>query len=186
MAEPGRIPARPPAEEDPRDPRPLRAALGNAAMWGAGWALLWVLVVTVFTLLGALGLVAGPSPAEAMWAVLRFGVPFAVFGFLAGGAFSGLVRLVYRGRRLRELSAVKFGVGGGILTGFLVPTLLQLFNVLSGDGPVPMDLVLDDAVLTAVFGGTAAGVSLALAKRADRLLGDGGGPSALPEGDSAE
>ena len=46
-------------------------------------------------------------------------------------------------------------------------------NWLSGDGLVPWELVLDDGLLTAVFGGAAAGGSLKLAQHAETALPDG-------------
>lgn len=43
-------------------------------------------------------------------------------------------------------------------------------NLLTGDGLVPMGLVLDDVAWAMAFGGIAAGASLKLAQRADALL----------------
>jgi hypothetical protein len=42
-------------------------------------------------------------------------------------------------------------------------------NVLSGDGPIPWGLVLDDAPWAAAFGAAAAAGSILLARRADAL-----------------
>ena len=150
--------------------RRLRGALGNALVWGAGWAGVAAAAGAVFAVLGAVGLLPPVDWGEALsWAV-RFGV----VGFVAGGAFSGVVGLLYRGRRLSELSLPRFAVGGGVVTAVFVPLFLQTMNLLSGDGLVPWELVLDDSVWTGVLGAVVAGGSLKLARMADRALPRGG------------
>lgn len=154
--------------------RRLRGAFGNALVWGAGWATLWLVAVTIFTVLGMTGVLPGFSWGAALGLAVRFGVMFGLIGFLTGGVFSSLVGLLYRGRRLAEIGWVKFGLGGGIVAAVFVPLFLQAMNLLSGDGLVAWALVLDDAFLTGVFGAVAAGGSLKLAQVADRMLPDGG------------
>lgn len=146
--------------------RRLRGALGNALLWGAAWSALGFAAVSALT--GSLlnGLVFAP----------RFGI----IGVVTGAAFSSLVPLLYRGRRLSEISPVRFGMAGGLVAGVFMPLFLQTMNVLSG-GPIPWSLVLDDAPLAAVLGGIAAGGSLALAQRA-RTLAAGGIRSQLGDG----
>jgi len=56
--------------------------------------------------------------------------------------------------------AIRAGIVGGVVTGLFVPLFLQAMNLLSGDGFVPWELVLDDGLWTAVFGSVAAGGSL--------------------------
>jgi hypothetical protein len=141
--------------------------LGNALVWGIGWCGL------AFAVLATLR-VAGILPADASWAgVLGLAVRFGIVGFIAGGAFATFIRLRYRGRRLSEISWVRFGMAGGVVTGLFVPAFLQTMNLLSGDGLVPWALVLDDALTTAVLGGAAAGGSLRLAQRAEAALAGG-------------
>lgn len=147
--------------------RHLRGTLVTALLWGGGWFAAVLAAVAAFTLLSIVGIVpAGFSLREALSLPFRAGIVGAVVGV----AFSASIRLLYRGRRLSDLSWVRFGIGGGLLTGVFVPLFLQAMNLLSGDGLVPWELVLDDGLWTAVFGGVLAGGSLKLAQRADHML----------------
>lgn len=139
----------------------LRGAFRTALVWGAGWA---AAGLAVFTILHVTGIVSEKvSWAQALGVAARFGI----VGFVSGAAFSGFVRFVYRGRRLADISWVRFGIAGGVVTAVFVPLFLQAMNMLSGDGMVPWRLVLDDSVLTGVFGAVVAGGSLKLAQRAE-------------------
>ena len=140
--------------------RRLRGALGNALVWGAGWSAAAFAVMVTMRLAGAM--------SDASWLqMFALAVKFGVIGTIAGGAFSAVIGLVYRGRRLSEINWIRFALGGAVVTGVFVPLFLQTMNLLSGDGLVPWALVTDDAVLTAVFGGVAAACSLRLAQWAD-------------------
>jgi hypothetical protein len=144
--------------------RRLRGAVGNAVVWGAGWAALGAAAFAALKLTGTL-------PDTASWAdSILVAARFGVIGGIAGGAFSLVIGLLYQGRRLSDLRAVRFGIGGGIMAGLFVPAFFQAMNLLSGDGMVPMRMVLDDAPWAAVFGAIAAGGSLKLAQRAHALL----------------
>ncbi len=144
--------------------RRLRGAAGNALMWGVGWCALGLATFTVlFT--------AGFLPDSAYWADgLLIAVKLGIIGVVTGGAVSGAIGLLYQGRRLSELSWVRFAIGGGVISGLFVPLFLQTMNILSGGGMVPMELVLDDGVWAAVFGAATAGGMLKLAQRADAVL----------------
>ncbi len=144
--------------------RRLRGALGNALVWGVGWS------TGVFAVFAALRLV-GMLTESVSWADgLVLATKSGIIGAVAGAAFSGVIRLVYHGKRLSEISWVRFGIGGGVVTGLFVPLFLQTMNLLSGDGLVPWKLVLDDGLWTAFFGAAAAGGMLKLAQRADTVL----------------
>ncbi len=145
--------------------RRLRGALGNALVWGVGGFSLAVLVPLVLRVLGVL-------PGLTLEAVLFFAFRAGIVGAAAGGAFSAFISFFFRGRRLADLSWVRFGITGGVVAGVFVPVFLQLMNLLSGDGLVPMGLVLDDAPLAALFGGVAAGGTLKLAQHAEAQLAD--------------
>lgn len=147
--------------------RRLRAGLRNALMWGAGWSATAFVVMVVMRLAGAGG------EGTPLLYMIGMAVKFGVWGTIAGGVFSTIIGLLYRGRRLSEISVVRFGLGGAIVTGVFVPLFMQALNLISGDGLVPWSLVNDDAVITAVFGGVAAAVSLKLAQRADLALRGG-------------
>ena len=96
---------------------------------------------------------------------------FGIIGAAMGAAFSAVVRLSFRGRRLADISPLRFGLLGAVVGGVGVPLFLQTMNVLSGDGPIAWGLVTDDGVWATVFGGVAAAGSILLARRADALAG---------------
>ena len=146
--------------------RRLRGALGNGLVWGAAWS---GVVFAGFTILRVIGV----APDTVSWREgLGLAARFGIVGAVAGTAFSSVIRLVYQGRRLRDISWVRFGLAGGAVTAVFVPLFLQTMNLISGDGLVPWRLVLDDSLWTGVFGGVAAGGSLWLAQRADgRIAG---------------
>jgi hypothetical protein len=123
--------------------------------------------MAVVAVLGVVGILPW---SLALRDALIFLVRIGIVGGVAGVAFSGFIRLFFHGRRLSELSWVKFGVGGAFVTGIAVPLFLQTMNLLSGDGLVPWELVLDDALWTGVFGAVAAGGSLKFAQMSERLL----------------
>ena len=143
--------------------RRLRGAMGNALVWGAGWSAAAFAVLAAMRLSGA--------EADASWLdIVGLSARFGIVGTVAGAAFSAAIGVLYRGRRLSEISWLRFGIGGAVITAVFVPLFLQAMNLLSGDGLVAWGLVLDDAVITAVFGGVAAALSLKLAQRADLAL----------------
>jgi hypothetical protein len=120
--------------------------------------------LAVFAVLRLVGII----PERVSWIQgLGLAARFGIVGFVAGAAFSSVVRMVYHGRRLSDINWIRFGIAGGIVAGVFVPLFLQMMNLLSGDGLVPWRLVLDDGIWAAVFGGVAAGGSLRLAQRAD-------------------
>ncbi|HKW11732.1 MAG TPA: hypothetical protein VJO33_15200 [Gemmatimonadaceae bacterium] len=144
--------------------RRLRGVVRNALVWGAGWS---TFSFGMFTILRLFGVFPSATWVQGLGLAARFGI----VGAVAGGAFSTVIGFLYRGRRLREISWVRFGIAGALITGVFVPLFLQAMNLISGDGLVPWRLVLDDALWTAVFGGVVAGGSLKLAQRADALAG---------------
>ncbi len=140
-------------------PRRLRAVLRTALLWSATW---FVSVLVIFTALKLVGFFSASAHwADGLFVALRA----AIVGFVAGGAFAGFISWVYRGRRLAEMNPIRFGIAGGLATAIFVPTFLQLMNIISGDGMVAMNLVLDDGLWTGVLGGLIAGISLKIAQR---------------------
>src|SRR3982751_2920347 len=111
--------------------RRMRAALRNALVWGAGWS---GFALAIFTVLRLVGVV----PASATWVQgLGLAARFGFVGAVSGAAFSTIVGLAYRGRRLRDINWIRFGIAGAVATGVFVPLFLQLMNLISGDGLVP-------------------------------------------------
>lgn len=157
--------------------RRLRGAFGNAVVWGAAWA---ASALGVFAVLK----VSGMLPASVIWLdSLLVAARFGVVGGIAGGAFSLVIGLLYRGRRLSDISAVRFGIGGGIMAGLFVPGFMTAARLLSGDGFLPLENLLTNGSLSALFGGVAAGLSLKLAQRGDPLLPGGDRADLLGSGD---
>ena len=135
----------------------LRGVLGNALVWGAGW-------FTAALVLGSTLRLVGVFPGLRWFDVLGLGIRVGVVGVFAGAAFAGAISVLYRGRHLSEISVLRFGIGGGLVSALFIPPFLQLLNILSGTGPVPWRLLLDDVPLVAVLGAVAAAGSLKLAQ----------------------
>jgi hypothetical protein len=108
--------------------------------------------------------VAGIFPGLRWFDVLRLASRLGVVGVFAGAAFAGAMSVLYRGRHLSEINAVRFGIGGGLISGLFIPPFFQLLNILSGTGPIPWRLLLDDVPWVTVFGAVAAAGSLKLAQ----------------------
>jgi hypothetical protein len=139
--------------------RRLRGVVGNALVWGAGW-------FTAAIAVGGIGHMVGIFPRVRWLDVLGLGIRVGVVGVFAGAAFAGAIAVLYRGRRLSEISAVRFGIGGGLISALFIPPFLQLLNILSGTGPIPWSLLLDDIPMVTVLGGLAAAGSLKVAQLA--------------------
>lgn len=148
-------------------PRLLRATLRTAITWGAAWAAVGGALVAIVTLVAPdpgitslVGRVGTAALAGAAW-----GVRFGLAGAAAGILFAAVVRLGYRGRRLADISPLRFGALGAIAGGVGVPLYLQAMNVLFGGGAIAWGLVLDDAPFSAVLGAAAAAGTILLARR---------------------
>ena len=145
--------------------RRLRGALGNALVWGVGWVTVGLALLATLRVVGVFTF---------PWVeLISFAIRLGIVGAVTGGAFAVVIRLLYHGRRLSEISWVRFGIGGGLVTGLFVPLFFQTMNLLSGDGLVPWGQVLDDGLWTAVFGSVLAGGSLKLAQLGETALPPG-------------
>ena len=141
-----------------RFPR-LRGAFRNALVWGAAWGAFGTAVASAMRIIDKIPL------GYALLDGLGMGIRIGVVGAIAGTAFFAFISLAYRGRRLSEISWLRFGVGGAVLAGLFVPSFLQTMNLLTGGDLVPWNLVFDDAVYSAVFGGITAAGTMILAQR---------------------
>lgn len=161
--------------------RRLRAVVRNAIVWGIGWGLIGAVVVTAM-------LVTGNAPPDATWfRAIGLAVRVGVVGSFAGAIFAAATILLYRGRRMREMHWARFGIAGAVISATTIPLLLQLLNILSGDGMVAWSELTDDIPLLAVLGGGAAAVWLKLAQRADPAREtDGASADAVPVLTSAD
>jgi hypothetical protein len=142
--------------------RRVRGAVKNAMVWGVAWS---TFGMATFLALRAIGVIpATLSALDGLGMSLRLGV----MGGITGGAFSGFIALFYRGRRLSDISWVRFGIGGGVVAGVFVLGFLSTIRWLTGDGPLSLQDLGTDGLLAAAFGGAAAGASMWLAQRAER------------------
>jgi hypothetical protein len=133
----------------------LRAGFRNSLVWGVVWGGFGTAVASAMRLIDKIPL------GHALLDGLGMGIRIGVMGAIAGAVFFTYIGLAYRGKRLSEISWVRFGIGGAIVAGVFVPAFLQMMNLLSGGALVPWHLVFDDAVYSALFGGiTAAGTML--------------------------
>jgi hypothetical protein len=151
--------------------RSLRAIAVNAITWGVAWGVVGAAIFAVINLFN-------PDPGIdslveriglAAFAAVAWGVRFALAGAVIGTAFATMLRFGFRGKRLAELSPIRFALLGALVGGVGVPLYLQLMNVLSGDGPIAWGLVLDDGPWAAVFGAIAGGGTILLARRGAAL-----------------
>lgn len=141
----------------------VAGAFRNAVVWGGAW-------FTLATPVGAaIRLGEGVSAPIALADGIFIGVRVGFIGAIAGAVFAGLISVIHRGRRLSELSWLRFGAGGAIMAGLFVPAVLLAGNLIAGDGSPALAHILDDGVYAAVFGGITAAGSLKLAQRAEAL-----------------
>lgn len=129
----------------------LKAALGNSIVWGGAWAAGSVGLAAVLTWLG---IVSVPLNPEELFQIATW---YGLAGVVAGGAFSGLVPIAFRGRDVLSVRPTLFLLGGAAAGALLAPLL-----------PGPMWIA---AILGA---GTASG-TLAIAKSVARQELVGGG-----------
>lgn len=161
--------------------RRLAGAAKNGVVWGGAW---FGLAFTTILGLRAAGLVVPPEIGvlDAVGMSIRVGI----VGGMAGGAFATFISLFYRGRRLSEISRTGFALGGAVVAELFVLAFFALGPLLSGDAFPPLDDILSDLVIAAVFGGIAAGASMWLAQRADTpSLGEADGYEGLHAGPAA-
>ncbi|HET9777374.1 MAG TPA: hypothetical protein VFP77_12445 [Gemmatimonadaceae bacterium] len=137
----------------------LRAAVRNSAVWGVAWGAIGSVVATGMRL-------ADKIPfGHAVLDGLGMGIRIGVMGAIVGAAFFAFIGLAYRGKRLSEISWVRFGAGATILGGLFVPAFLQTMNLLSGGSLVPWHLVTDDIFFSAIFAGITAAGTMVIAQR---------------------
>lgn len=138
----------------------MRAIARNAVMWGVAWGALGTVVTSIMRVADGI-----PLP-NAMGDGLGMGIRIGIFGGLVGALFSAFIAVAYRGKRLREISALRFGIVAALLIGLFIPLFLQSTNLIGGQPLVPWSLLFDDFLMGVVFGGIVAGGSLKLAQRA--------------------
>ena len=139
----------------------LAGAFRNAVVWGGAWFTLGAIVAFGFRLGD------GVHPGIALADAIFMGMKIGFIGGVSGAAFAGLISVFYRGRRLSDLSWLRFGIGGAIMAGLFVPAFLLVANLVSGEGFAALRYIIDDGLMAAVFAGITAAGSLKLAQRAN-------------------
>jgi hypothetical protein len=139
----------------------LRATVRNSVVWGIGWGCIGSAVAATRRLLD------GIPFGHALLDGVGMGIRIGVMGAIAGAAFFAYISVAYRGKRLSDISWLRFGIGGAVVAGLFVPAFLQTMNLLTGGSLVPWHLVLDDTFYSAVFGGITAAGTMILAQRAE-------------------
>ncbi len=140
-----------------RFPR-LRATFRNSVVWGVVWGTFGSAVATVMRIYDRIPF------GYAVRDGLGMGIRIGFIGAIAAAAFFAFISVAYRGKRLSEISWLRFGIGGAIVAGLFVPAFLQAMNLLTGGELVPWNLLSDDLVLSAVFGGITAAGTMKLAQ----------------------
>lgn len=137
----------------------LRATFRNSLVWGTIWGACGTAVASTMRMIDRIPF------GYALLDGLGMGIRIGFMGAIAGGVFFAFISLAYRGKRLSEISWVRFGIGGAIVAGLFVPFFLQAMNLLTGGPMVAWRLLADDFLLSAVFGGITAAGTMILAQR---------------------
>jgi hypothetical protein len=89
--------------------RKLRGALGVAATWGAAWGVVFAALSLI------IGLIDPDSidPGEDLVVIVGTG---ALLGIVSGAAFSALLSVLERGRRIEDLSISRAALWGAMAT----------------------------------------------------------------------
>ena len=141
--------------------RRARAIALNGLVWGGTWFL------GVMTMATVANLVEGRGFQLDGW---ELAVPGGILFTVAGVAFSTVITFALRGRKLSELDWVRFGLGGGVVSFFFLPTLLSVLRALSGDEMLASTKLLGTGALGFMFGSVVAAGTLRLAQLADSYL----------------
>ena len=141
--------------------RRVGGVVRNGVVWGAAW---FGLAMAGF---GILEIVTDNqvSLLDAIGMSIRIGI----VGGLTGGAFAAFISFFYRGRRLSEISPVRFGIGGALVALTFMMAWLGLGNLLTGGSVPPWEDINSDLLFATLFGGISAGASMWLAQRGSSL-----------------
>ena len=139
--------------------RRLRATFRNSVVWGVVWGTFGSAVATVMRIYDHIPF------GYAVRDGIGMGIRIGFVGGIAAAAFFAFISIAYRGKRLSEISWLRFGIGGAIVAGLFVPGFLETMSLLTGGGVVPWHLVSGDFVYSALFGGITAAGTMILAQR---------------------
>src|SRR5688572_3339454 len=137
----------------------LRAAVRNTAVWGVAWGAFGTAVATAMRLIDKIPF------GNALLDGLGMGIRIGFAGAVVGAVFFAFIGLAYRGKRLSEISWLRFGLGGAVIAGVFVPSFLQGMNLLTGGPLVSWNLLADDFVMSELVGGITAAGTMIIAQR---------------------
>ena len=143
----------------PMDFRTIRAGIGNALIWGGAWLVGSAILLAVSVLVGI-------TPSPPLAEIFQLATSLGLTGAVVGASFSGLLRRAYRGKQLLDISSIPFVIGGAVVAGLISPFV----------GGLPL--------LAIPFGAATAGITLAVAKSAERRQLEEGGAQSLLEGEA--
>ena len=166
--------------------RRFRGTISNAAVWGVSWTVLGFAATMVMRMTGIVD--APVSVPDALVTGLKIGLG----GGIAGTAFSAFIAFRYRNRNIQDISWLKFGLGGAVVTAVSINTFVQAASLLGGGGLVPWRYAAPTTALFSVFGFGVAALSMKLAQwttlrapNSDDALPDGQRSVRLASGDGA-
>lgn len=165
--------------------RRLRGTIGNVVVWGLGWAVLGFASTLVLRMTGIV------DPPVSLLEAAVIGLKIGLGGGIAGAGFSAFIAFAYRDRRLQDISWLRFGFGGAVVTAVSITGFVQGASVLGGGGLVEWEYMHPTLTMFAIFGFSAAAASMKLAQlstepaqlrgRQRPLEHRFSGPGALPE-----
>lgn len=106
--------------------RRIRGWIGNAVIWGAGWALGTIPVAGLLWAMGYGYLVIPMAP--------RIAATLFSIGFVAGGTFSTYLSLAYHNKDLADLRPGRFAMVGAVFAGLLIPVFGTVPGLVPGLG----------------------------------------------------
>jgi hypothetical protein len=137
----------------------VRGMFRNSVVWGVAWGAFGTVVASAMRLIDKIPF------GMALLDGLGMGIRIGFAGAVVAAVFFAYISVAYRGKRLSEISWPRFGLGGAVVAGLFVPGFLQTMNLLSGGPLVPWNLLADDFVLSALFGGITAAGTMIIAQR---------------------
>ena len=151
--------------------RRFKGALVNAAFWGIVWFAIGLGIDL------AIRLPAGEifqGGTLYLRPTLRSALETGAMGAMVGGAFSVFIAVNFHKKRVEDLSAWRFALGGGLVTAMV----LLGADLLSNPGMVdrvlaqPLDLYMDLAIGMLAAAGVGAGTAFGAIKLAQHRAGD--------------
>ena len=165
--------------------RRLRGAFGTALTWAGAWFGAGFLFITLNHVLGVIPFRLYTELP--FFGALRYAMQMAVVGLATGGAFSLYVATTFKSKTFRDLTPLRFALGGGLVAVLLT---LALLGVSPGYGVLLLSDLVVPLVMAGLLGGGTGYASIILARRALSQNGNTeelapGSDTALPRGRDA-